>query len=322
MISKKPELLAPAGNFMAAYYAFSAGADAVYVGLRRFSARGSAQNFSPLELAKLKTIAVAQNKKMYVALNTVIREDETDELAVSLSDCERIGVDGIIVQDVGLIAIIKDHFPGLVVHASTQMAINNAPGIREAARLGMRRIVLPREIPFERVKSFREQFPDMEFEVFIHGALCYSYSGLCLASGLMGGGSGNRGSCAQVCRLKFMRRDGEGNFLSCRDLFTGPDVRRLSEAGIDSLKIEGRLKPASYVYHTVRLYRFILDHPRPENEPEYADLLAHSGFVFTRERTKGRLFGGKTYPLALRAKCRIPGRSCCASHLHIIFLHN
>jgi putative protease len=292
MSAIKPELLAPAGSFMAAYHAYAAGADAVYVGLRRFSARGSAQNFNPIELAKLKALALAQNKKVYIALNTVIREEETDDLAASLADCERIGVDGVIVQDVGVLAIIRDHFPTLAVHASTQMAVGNAPGIREAARLGIRRIVLPREIPFETVKAFLGQFPDIEFEVFIHGALCYSYSGLCLASGLMGGGSGNRGACAQVCRLRFVHPGGEGHLLSCRDLFTALEVRRLSEAGIDSLKIEGRLKPASYVYHTVRLYRFVLDHERPEDEPEYADLLAHGGFVFTRERTKGRLFGG------------------------------
>jgi U32 family peptidase len=292
MPDRKPELLAPAGSFMAGYYAFEAGADAVYVGLRHFSARGSAQNFNHLELGKLKTLARLKNKKIYVALNTVIREEETDDFTAVLVMCERLDIDGILVQDAGALAIARKHFPGLTVHASTQMALHNAAGLREAARLGIKRVVLPRELSFDRIKSLREQFPDIELEVFIHGALCYSYSGLCLASGLMGGGSGNRGACAQVCRLRFEYGGREGNFLSCRDLFSGLEARRLAEAGVDSLKIEGRLKSAPYVYHTVRLYRFILDHDRPEEEPEYEALLAHSGFVFSRERTRGRLFGG------------------------------
>ncbi len=276
---------------MAAYYAWEAGADAVYVGLHRFSARGSAQNFSLQELAKLKTLSLARNGKVYVALNTVVREDEIDHLVEDLAACAHLGVDGVIVQDMGVLTVVREHFPSLPVHASTQMAVGTASGIREAARLGIRRIVLPREIPFASVVCLRNQFPDMEFEVFIHGALCYSYSGLCLASGLMGGGSGNRGACAQVCRLRFAHLNGESCLLSCRDLCTGPAVKRLAAAGVDSLKIEGRLKPVSYVYHTVRLYRFILDHNRPEDEPEYADLLAQSGIVFSRERTPGRLFG-------------------------------
>ena len=277
---------------MAAYYAWEAGADAVYVGLRRFSARGSAQNFSLPELAKLKTLSQARNGKVYVAFNTVVSDEEIDHVVEDLAACARLGVDGVIVQDMGVLAVVREHFPSLTVHASTQMALGNAPGIREAARLGVRRIVLPRETPYESVVSLKKQHPDMEFEVFIHGALCYSYSGLCLASGLMGAGSGNRGACAQVCRLRFAHSSGESCLLSCRDLFTGPLVKRLAAARIDSLKIEGRLKPASYVYHTVRYYRFILDHDRPEDEPEYSDLLAQSGIVFSRERTPGRLFGG------------------------------
>ncbi|MBN2352259.1 MAG: U32 family peptidase [Spirochaetales bacterium] len=300
MPPNKPELLAPAGNFMAAWYAFAAGADAVYVGLRRFSARASAQNFSSLELAKLKAVAVEKNRKIYTALNTVIREAETDDFISALAECERLGVDGILVQDAGALAVAREHFPGLPVHASTQMALGNSLGLAEAECLGIRRVVLPRETSFEEVKALRARFPDLELEVFIHGALCYSYSGLCLASGLMGGGSGNRGACAQVCRLKFSGDKGGGHILSCRDLFSGPDARRLAEIGVDSLKIEGRLKPASYVYHTVRLYRFILDHPRPENEPGYRELLEKSGFVFARERTKGRLFGGMKERLITR----------------------
>jgi putative protease len=289
---KIPELLAPAGSFMAAYYAFAAGADAVYVGLRRFSARGSAQNFNRVELAKLKTLALKERKKIYVALNTVVTESETDDLVAALADCERLGVDGIIVQDAGVLTLAREYFPRLPVHASTQMAVGNAAGLAEAVRLGIRRVVLPRELSFDAVRAVREKFPGLEIEVFIHGALCYSYSGLCLASGLMGGGSGNRGACAQVCRLRFAQGERSGHFLSCRDLFSGPDARRLADIGVDSLKIEGRLKPASYVYHCTALHRFILDHEQPEADPAYSRLLERCGFNFTRERTKGRLFGG------------------------------
>jgi putative protease len=293
MNKKKSELLAPAGSFMSAYYAFEAGADAVYLGLENFSARKSAQNFNRSELSKIKRIAFEKNKKIYVTLNTVIKESEVDELLSLLLECEKLAIDGVIIQDFGVLDLVRTYFPGIPVHASTQMAIHNEHGIEKAIELGIERVVLPRELRFEDVRRLKRRFPEMELEVFIHGALCYSYSGLCLASGLMAGRSGNRGECAQVCRLPFTHLGREGRVLSCRDLFSGENVHRLIDAGIDSLKMEGRLKPPEYVYNTVRLYRYIIDHPGCRDNSEFEELLESSELVFSREKTNGYLFGDK-----------------------------
>jgi putative protease len=291
MVKFGSELLAPAGSFMSAYYAFEAGADAVYVGLQKYSARKSAQNFNFDELSKIKNIAFVNGRKLYIAINTVVRDDEIDDLLESIAECSRIEVDAFIVQDFGVLGLLRKYFPAATIHASTQMAISNSMGIEIAQKMGIERIVLPRELSFDRVAQLRHAFPDMELEVFIHGALCYSYSGLCLASGLLAGRSGNRGECAQVCRLEFDCAGTRGHFLSCRDLFVGKNLLRLAEAGIDSFKIEGRLKPPEYVYNTVKLYRYILDHPSDADDEEYETLLANSEFVFSREKTNGYLFG-------------------------------
>lgn len=304
----KPEIVAPAGSFMAGWYAFEAGADAVYVGLKRFSARASAQNFSFQELDKLKNIALKQKRKVYVTVNTIIKENETDDLIEALCQCEQLGIDALIVQDPGVMQMMREYFPDLVMHASTQTALGDGVGVAEALSLGIRRIVLPRELAVPQIENLRADFPAMQFEVFIHGALCYSYSGLCLASGLLVGRSGNRGRCVQPCRWRFRSEDGrEGHFLSCRDLYSGVQVQRLVVAGIDALKIEGRLKPPSYVFHTVRLYRLLIDDPNAEKNPDYSALLEKCGSVFSRERTRGRLFGEPDGQILTRDYTRAAG---------------
>jgi U32 family peptidase len=304
----KPELVAPAGGFMAGAYAFKAGADAVYAGLRDFSARKSAQNFTFTELGKMKNLAVEAGRKVYVAMNTVILDRELPVFLHAVEKLVRMEIDALIIQDFGILSVLRDYFPGIRLHASTQMAVHNGYGVRKASELGIRRIVLPRELPLISVRKLESMHPEMEFEVFIHGALCYSWSGLCLASGLLAGRSANRGECAQLCRLPFESGGKHGYHLSCRDLFAGKQVMKLVSAGINALKIEGRMKPPEYVDNAVRLYRAIIDRGGRMDEREYQDLAARAGFCFSREQTKGFLFGAKATEMITRDHPRSIGR--------------
>ncbi|MBP7552278.1 MAG: U32 family peptidase [Spirochaetes bacterium] len=290
MINKKPELLAPAGSFMSAYYAYQAGADAVYLGLADFSARKSAQNFNNNELLKLKKIALDLNRKIYVAINTVVKEEELVSLIKNLQFINRLKVDAVIVQDFGVLELLRRFYPDIIVHASTQMAIHNEYGIEKAIELGVKRIVLPREMSVKTVKMFIKKYKEMEFEVFIHGSLCYSYSGLCLSSGLLRGKSGNRGECTQPCREKYSYNGESGAFFSCRDLSTGRLVEKLIDIGVDSFKIEGRQKNPEYIYNTVKLYRYLIDNNGKLKKEIYNDLLQNCEFVFSRQKTNGYLF--------------------------------
>jgi putative protease len=284
---KKPELLAPGGSFLSAYYAFQAGADGVYLGMKEFSARKAAANFTPEQLRRLLGVARERGGRVYLALNTVVREEELPRAAETLFWAETLGLDGVIVQDLGVVELARRHFPALPLHASTQMAVHNSQGLAAAREMGLRRVILARELDFAAIRALREQNPDIELEVFIHGALCYSFSGLCLASWALTGRSGNRGDCAQVCRSLFRSQDGEGFFFSCRDLYLGPEVLRLAEIGIDALKIEGRMKSPEYVFHTVKLYREILDRAGELPPAELAELERRSALGFARKRTPG-----------------------------------
>jgi len=283
MINKKPELLAPAGSFASAYYAFEAGADGVYFGLKDFSARKPAQNFSFEDLRRLKTLAVAKDKHLYLALNTVIRESEIEKVLEYLWQVNTISINGVIVQDLGVYNILKKYFPNLKIHASTQMAIHNDCGVKQVSKLGFSRVILPRELTIDQIRLLKEKNPDMEFEVFIHGALCYCYSGLCLASWKLTGRSGNRGTCAQICRSLYNMGDDKGYFFSCNDLALYEDVRKLMDIGVDAFKIEGRLKDPEYVYYTTNLYRKIID-----GEP-FEHLIRDTQLCFLRKTTKGYL---------------------------------
>jgi putative protease len=286
---KKPELLAPGGSFLAAYYAFQAGADGVYLGMKEFSARKGAANFTPEQLRRILGVARERGGKVYLALNTVVREQEMERAAEILFWAESLGLDGVIVQDLGICELARTHFPALPLHASTQMAVHNTSGLRVARELGFRRVILARELDFESIRRLRAENPDIELEVFIHGALCYSFSGLCLASWKLTGRSGNRGDCAQICRSLFRSADGEGFFFSCRDLFLGREVLRLMEIGIDAFKIEGRMKSPEYVYHTVRLYRTLIDRGTQVPAGELAELERSAALGFARRRTSGYL---------------------------------
>ena len=248
------ELLAPAGNFQTALAAFAAGADAVYCGLSDFSARAFAENFSFEDLEKLLACARANGKKVYVTFNTILDEDRFDDAIETLARLEAAGPDGVIVQDLGVARLVRDRFPGLALHASTQLVAHNLEGVLAMKELGFVRVVLARELSLEEISSIAKRCGDVELEVFVHGALCYSLSGLCLYGAMEKDRSGNRGKCPYCCRQQV---DGRYPF-SMKDLRLGEDVRKLVDAGVASLKIEGRMKSDLYVASVTRYYRQIL----------------------------------------------------------------
>jgi len=285
--SKKTEILAPGGSFEKGVYAFEGGADAVYIGLENFSARHFSANFGFSELEKLKKIATEQNKKIYITLNTVIKEDEIAEVIKFLIEIEIIGVDGAIIQDFGVLHLLTNYFPTLDIHASTQMAIHNSTGVKLAKKLGFSRIVLARELSFEEIHKIRKDNPDIELEVFIHGSLCYSFSGCCLVSGLTVSSdrSANRGKCSQVCRTWFEKsgkNSQNGYYFSLKDLSLDEKIKKLVDIGIDSLKIEGRMKNSVYTKFSSKYYRSLLDNSHSNELNNNKEQLK---FGFSRKET-------------------------------------
>lgn len=250
---KYPEILAPGGDFNSSIYAFENGADAVYIGLKNFSARKGAKNLSIDELISLKNFAHINKKKIYVAINTLIKESEISDIIDILLVLEEIEIDGIIIQDLGLAKIINENF-NLELHASTQLAAHNVHGVKFLKNHGFSRVVLSRELSFKEIKKIRTEIPDIELEVFIHGALCFGFSGLCLASGKKLNRSANRGECGQICRTWFQHGKNKEYSLSLNDLFLSDKVIKLKDLGIESLKIEGRMKGPSYVSNVSKYY--------------------------------------------------------------------
>lgn len=266
MRQKPVEILAPAGSYETMKAAIAAGADAVYIGGSRFGARAYAQN--PDEGLLLEAIDYAHlyGCKIYMTVNTLIKEKELRELAAYLEPYYLRGIDAVIVQDMGAFAVIREHYPDLPVHASTQMTITGAYGAKMLAALGADRIVTARELSLEEIARIHAE-SDVEIESFVHGALCYCYSGQCLFSSLIGGRSGNRGRCAQTCRLPFdvvhsnkvMNKKDEKYVLSLKDLCTLDIIPDIIEAGVYSLKIEGRMKSSRYTAGVVSIYRKYVD---------------------------------------------------------------
>ena len=309
------ELALPAGSLQAALVAFNEGADAVYLGMRNFSARKEAANFSLEELSKLKQLANDQNKKIYVAVNTLIDDSQLPEVIKTLRQIAFIGCDGIIVQDLGVAHLIKREFPSLPLHASTQLATHTIEGVRELQRLGFTRVVLARELTLEEIQKIRDACPDIELEVFIHGALCYGFSGLCTASEQLCGRSANCGACAQICRSWFSleadpnqsaelsptpKGKETGWYFSMSDLKAGDVAKTLEEMGIDSLKVEGRMKGPSYTLAASKYYRAVLDGTASEDEKHYLD--EELSIVFARRQTRGWLadYGRTGHNFAVR----------------------
>ena len=281
-----PELLAPAGDMECLYAAVAAGADAIYVGGKRFGARAFAKNFDMDELALAVRYCHVHGVKLYVTLNTLIEDKEMAEAVEYAAELYRIGIDALIVADLGVISAIRRYVPDLELHASTQMSVHNSLGVTEAANLGATRVVVARELSLENIKSVVDNSP-AEIEVFLHGALCVCHSGQCLFSSMVGGRSGNRGECAQPCRLPF---NGGKYPLSLKDLSLANHIPALIESGVASLKIEGRMKAPEYVYAVTSIYRRLLDENRPANAKENEILRR----AFSRGGFTDGYFTGKT----------------------------
>lgn len=286
-----PELLAPAGDMECLYAAVAAGADAVYVGGKRFGARAFAKNFDIDELSRAVVYCHLHGVKLYVTLNTLIEDKEMAEAVEYAAELYRIGVDALIVADLGVMSVIRRQVPALELHASTQMSVHNTPGAAEAARLGAARVVVARELSLGDIRQVAEDSP-CEIEVFLHGALCVCHSGQCLFSSLVGGRSGNRGECAQPCRLPY---NGGSYPLSLKDLSLADHIPELIESGVASLKIEGRMKSPDYVYTVTAVYRRLLDEGRAATGQEN-DILrrAFSRGGFTDGYFTGKTAGGMT----------------------------
>jgi len=261
MVKQKPELLAPVGNVESFYAALNAGADAVYLGLQEFNARGRASNFTRpmLQLAVRK--AHEKNIRVYVTLNVLIKNREIDQLIDVLAFLDAVKVNGVIIQDWGTYYIAKKYFPRLVLHASTQMGNHNSVGINYGASKGIVRTVLARELTMPELETIARQ-SKAELEVFIHGALCYSFSGMCLFSSYSGGQGANRGICKQSCRRIYQEGREQHALFSLKDNQQIENLQKLMELGIRSLKIEGRMKSADYVFQVCKAYRMVLDNPK------------------------------------------------------------
>jgi len=257
------ELLAPAGNVEALDAAIGEGADAVYLGLKSFNARSRSTNFAWNQFEAAVQSVHRQGKKIFVAVNTVSEERETERLYRFLAYLEKIGPDAIIVQDFGVIRMVQEFFPKLVVHSSTQMNVSSAKAVNLLSKQGVSRVVLARELGLEEIRYIRQN-TSAELEVFVHGALCVSESGLCLFSSYLGGKSANRGMCTQACRRFYTAEGsdnlGQGYFFSPGDLQLVEKIPDLVMAGVDSFKIEGRMKSAEYVGSVTAAYRYVLDH--------------------------------------------------------------
>jgi putative protease len=285
MVNRKPELLAPVGNVESFYAALNAGADALFMGLQEFNARGRANNFTRpmLQLAVLK--AREKNVKVYVTLNVLIKNREIDQLIDVFAFLDAVKVNGVIIQDWGTYYIARKYFPRLVLHASTQMGNHNSVGVNFGESKGIVRTVLARELTMPELAMISRQ-SKAELEVFIHGALCYSFSGMCLFSSYSGGQGANRGICKQSCRRIYQDGGEQHALFSLKDNQQIENLRKLVELGIHSLKIEGRMKSADYVYQVCKAYRMVLDNP--ENAVLAAQMLE---LDMGREKT-GWFLGG------------------------------
>lgn len=288
-----PELLSPAGDMESALAAFDAGADAVYCGLDAFSARAFAKNFTLESLDALMRVADSRGKKVYVAFNTLVSEAGMPDAVRRLAALDSIRPSGLIVQDLGVAEICRRNFPSLPLHASTQLFVHNLEGVSALGALGFKRVVLARELSLEEISYITKRCGDVEIECFVHGALCYSISGLCLYSSMEKARSGNRGLCAYCCRQSVPAPDGSEVYpFSMKDLRLGRDAVRLAAAGVSSLKIEGRMKSPLYVASATSFYRHILDGSR--GGPSAGDIET----VFSRRTTELYLDGPSSpYPV-------------------------
>lgn len=269
MRNKDFELLAPAGNLEILKGVIESGADAVYVGGSMFGARAYANNFTEEELLEAIDFAHLRGVKVYLTVNTLIKNSEFSKLYDYLLVYYKRGLDAVIVQDIGVVKAIHEHFPSMEIHTSTQMTVTGADGVRFLSQFGVTRVVMAREVSLAEMKRIHEE-TGMELEAFVHGALCYSYSGQCLFSSILGGRSGNRGRCAQPCRLPYTVEGKKDEYiLSLKDMCGIKALDKLHDAGVYSLKIEGRMKQLEYACGVVKYYRSYIDSKKPVSDADY-----------------------------------------------------
>lgn len=281
------KIVAPAGNMERFYSAISATADEIYLGLKGFGARRNAENFTVEELKKAIDYAHLRGSRIFLTLNTIMTNREIELLYPTLKDLYNYGLDAIIVQDIGYAEYLHKNFPSIEIHGSTQMTVANYYEINYLKELGFKRIVLPRELSFEEIKEIRK-YTDMELEVFVSGSLCISFSGNCYMSSFIGGRSGNRGMCAQPCRKEYKTSCGEKSyFLSPKDQLYGLDeIKKLQEIGVESIKVEGRMKDISYVYETVSYFRNLINGiDKEENTPKLFNRGYSKGYFYDNDKT-------------------------------------
>lgn len=281
------KIVAPAGNMERFYSAISATADEIYLGLKGFGARRNAENFTVEELKKAIDYAHLRGSRIFLTLNTIMTNREIELLYPTLKDLYNYGLDAIIVQDIGYAEYLHKNFPSIEIHGSTQMTVANYYEINYLKELGFKRIVLPRELSFEEIKEIRKH-TDIELEVFVSGSLCISFSGNCYMSSFIGGRSGNRGMCAQPCRKEYKTSCGEKSyFLSPKDQLYGLDeIKKLQEIGVESIKVEGRMKDVSYVYETVSYFRSLINGiDKEENTPKLFNRGYSKGYFYDNDKT-------------------------------------
>ena len=289
------ELLAPAGSKASAIAAINAGANAIYLGGKKFGARAFAENFGDNDIDELIRFAHLRGVSVYVTINTIIYDDEFDDLLSYADFLVAHDIDAIIVQDLGVLDVFLHRYPNTPIHASTQMNVHLPAQAKKLAELGVKRIILARETSIDTIKEIR-QTTDIELEVFVHGAVCVSYSGNCLWSALVSGRSGNRGECAQLCRLPYtLLKDDvpvtdEAYLMSPKDLMTLERLGELAEAGVAAFKIEGRMRKPEYVAQTVKSYRKALDALAGLTEIDFRKEIDLLKRVFNRDYTQGYLF--------------------------------
>ncbi len=303
----KPEILAPAGSLEAFFAAMEGGADAVYTGLKEFSARAKAKNFSTSDMEHLVAYAHGLGRKVYVTLNTLVKECELPQLVETLGALEAMTVDAVILQDLAVWRLARRHFPGLELHASTQMTVHNAAGVQMLERMGFTRGVLARELSLAEIAALRRS-TRLELEHFVHGALCFSFSGQCFFSSWLGGKSGNRGRCAQPCRRRYSYRQQDGYYFSTNDLSAIDLLPELAAAGVTSFKIEGRMKSAEYVASVVGAYRQVLDAPPARRTEAVREAKERLKLSFGRLPTKGFLPGAVPTDIAIPSLKGATGR--------------
>src|SRR3954468_3844210 len=295
-----PELLAPAGNLDAVRAALGNGADAIYLGAEKFNARDDGAQLSMDDLQQSCRLAHAHGARVYLTLNILFKPAELNDALHHLGECIDRGIDAAIVQDLGAVRLIRKVYPGLEIHGSTQMTVHDERGARVLRDLGCDRVVLARDNTLDAIRAVRRAVPEMVLESFVHGALCIAYSGQCYMSGMISERSANRGSCAQSCRKDYVLTDAassaeldRGYLISARDLGAWEHLAEIADAGIHTLKVEGRKKKPEYVATVTHGYREFLDrlaagHPRPPTSPQIQPLVQ----IFSRGFTGG-MYGGR-----------------------------